>query len=399
MTSRTPGAAAETTPRPWVYVCRSKQLASQRLVEISSRDRQGVVWRGASGRLGAVDAYCPHMGVHLADGTIEGEGLVCPFHGWRFEHDGQCTTTAYDSTKPPPKASARAWEIREQGGSIWARAPLGPAAIRRRPAIAGTFPEGWYKIALSRALRPGATQARHYFGRTVELSRATSGILTAHIAGAAMPCCESGGIVMVWYGPDRPTFAAPDYHTYGDPSRVWRRYSEVVPSSLWDIAENPFDYAHLSTVHHLNLLSKPVVETEDATLHLRLRTTAQSPIGQAVLDRLLPISVDIRSFGLGLTDTHFQPRRLLSELWIIGCNTPVDDRRTEYTLIFVSNRGARSRPLQRARHHFLAEAIWRATEMERLVWQRKQYLAHPRLTRYEGGVGRFRRWAKQFRCS
>ena len=45
-----------------------------------------------------LDAYCPHMGTHLArnntsyvvqDGQIEGDSIRCPYHGWRFGPDGK----------------------------------------------------------------------------------------------------------------------------------------------------------------------------------------------------------------------------------------------------------------------------------------------------------------------
>ena len=55
------------------------------------------LYRGKSGRVVMLDAYCPHMGTHLArnetsyvvqDGAIEGDSLRCPYHGWRYGPDG-----------------------------------------------------------------------------------------------------------------------------------------------------------------------------------------------------------------------------------------------------------------------------------------------------------------------
>ena len=48
-----------------------------------------VVWRGASGRLCATDARCPHQWSHLgAEGAVDGDELVCTSHFWRFGPDG-----------------------------------------------------------------------------------------------------------------------------------------------------------------------------------------------------------------------------------------------------------------------------------------------------------------------
>src|SRR3546814_19912043 len=59
-----------------------------------------VLYRGASGRPVMLEAYCPHMGAHLAVGAsgatalhgvqVEGDMIRCPNNGWRFGPDGRC---------------------------------------------------------------------------------------------------------------------------------------------------------------------------------------------------------------------------------------------------------------------------------------------------------------------
>lgn len=79
-----------------------------------------VLFRTASGQPCLMDAYCPHLGAHFASGgTIEGETIRCPFHGFRFDCQGSCVATGY-GTKPPPSARARTWPIREVNGLILA---------------------------------------------------------------------------------------------------------------------------------------------------------------------------------------------------------------------------------------------------------------------------------------
>ena len=54
----------------------------------------GEVWKAeaeSSGKVVAMDARCPHMGVHLAEGRVEGDGLRCFFHRWKFEGNGKCS--------------------------------------------------------------------------------------------------------------------------------------------------------------------------------------------------------------------------------------------------------------------------------------------------------------------
>lgn len=33
----------------------------------------------------AVNGVCPHRGAFLAQGTLEGSEIVCPWHAWRFD--------------------------------------------------------------------------------------------------------------------------------------------------------------------------------------------------------------------------------------------------------------------------------------------------------------------------
>ena len=55
------------------------------------------VFRDDKGYPHALDAYCPHLGAHLAvGGQVFGNCIECPFHGWRFRgDDGKCTYIPY----------------------------------------------------------------------------------------------------------------------------------------------------------------------------------------------------------------------------------------------------------------------------------------------------------------
>jgi cholesterol 7-desaturase len=80
-----------------------------------------VVFRTQSGRVAALDAWCPHMGAHFGrtGARVEGESLRCAFHGFAFDGSGTCTATGYGS-KPPAKARARSWELHEVNGLLMA---------------------------------------------------------------------------------------------------------------------------------------------------------------------------------------------------------------------------------------------------------------------------------------
>ena len=57
-----------------------------------------VLFKNAQGVFGLLDRDCPHRGADLAFARNEGDGLRCPFHGWKFDVTGQCTETPAEPT-------------------------------------------------------------------------------------------------------------------------------------------------------------------------------------------------------------------------------------------------------------------------------------------------------------
>lgn len=52
-----------------------------------------VLFKDATGRFGLLDRACAHRGADLSFARFEGDGLRCPFHGWKFAADGACLDT------------------------------------------------------------------------------------------------------------------------------------------------------------------------------------------------------------------------------------------------------------------------------------------------------------------
>jgi len=77
-----------------------------------------VLLRMESGEARAFDAWCPHLGAHLGHGgTVEGDNLVCPFHGWAYGADGRCVAIPY-AKRVPQRAAIRRWPVQERNGVI-----------------------------------------------------------------------------------------------------------------------------------------------------------------------------------------------------------------------------------------------------------------------------------------
>ena len=110
----------EAFPTGWFLICFSDELAPGEVKPVQFMGQDLVVFRTESGEACISDAFCPHMGAHFAyGGTIEGELLRCPFHGFCFDTKGTCVKTGY-GTKPPRKARLRTWPTKEMNGLILA---------------------------------------------------------------------------------------------------------------------------------------------------------------------------------------------------------------------------------------------------------------------------------------
>jgi phenylpropionate dioxygenase-like ring-hydroxylating dioxygenase large terminal subunit len=96
-------------PQGWYVVCRSRDLKPLQVMRLTLAHQQIVVFRTASGAVGALDARCPHMGAHLAHGRVRGEHLECGLHCWRMAVDGSVLSQS---------RTARAWRVSEQAGLL-----------------------------------------------------------------------------------------------------------------------------------------------------------------------------------------------------------------------------------------------------------------------------------------
>ncbi|MBK6007501.1 Rieske 2Fe-2S domain-containing protein [Ramlibacter ginsenosidimutans] len=81
-----------------------------------------VLFREASGRWGLLDRDCPHRGADLSFGRHEGDGLRCPFHGWKFDATGRCLETPAEpaGSKLCERVRQRNYPVLEKSGVLFA---------------------------------------------------------------------------------------------------------------------------------------------------------------------------------------------------------------------------------------------------------------------------------------
>ncbi len=97
-----------------------------------------IAFRDTQGRVGVIDAYCPHRRAPLYFGRNEECGLRCVYHGWKFDVNGECVDIP--NIVPPDnfialkqKASIKSYPTHESGGLVWVY--MGPS--ERRPELPG----------------------------------------------------------------------------------------------------------------------------------------------------------------------------------------------------------------------------------------------------------------------
>ena len=118
-------------PFGWFAVSYSDELAVGTSRALHYFGRELVIFRTESGRACVLDAYCPHLGAHLGHGIheetggggrVEGESIVCPFHGWKFNGNGDCTDIPYARNIPLKAQEDKcqlAYPVTEANQVIW----------------------------------------------------------------------------------------------------------------------------------------------------------------------------------------------------------------------------------------------------------------------------------------
>ena len=132
-------------PDGWYLLCESASVAHGDVVPLRYFGRELVLYRTEGGRAVVADAHCPHMGAHLGyGGVVEGEGIRCPFHHWRYDVDGACVDVPYATDRRPPNVCISSWPVREQSGLImtWC-SESGRAPSWEPPARAEFGAPGW----------------------------------------------------------------------------------------------------------------------------------------------------------------------------------------------------------------------------------------------------------------
>lgn len=104
-------------PAGWFQVAWSDELSQGDVRGLHYFGVDLVAYRNASGTAVVADGHCPHLGAHLGvGGTVDGDCLVCPFHGWRWAPDGSNDAVPYG--RGHSASRLKVWPVCERNGMV-----------------------------------------------------------------------------------------------------------------------------------------------------------------------------------------------------------------------------------------------------------------------------------------
>src|SRR5271170_1869671 len=120
-------------PAARAALVRRNQMTTALLLEIPlvlGRDREGKPF--------AMRDACPHRGMPLSFGRLDGASVECSYHGWQFDvHSGQCAvipSLTADSKLKCDRIFADAFPCAERDGYVWVYFPDGDLRTPRSDA-------------------------------------------------------------------------------------------------------------------------------------------------------------------------------------------------------------------------------------------------------------------------
>ncbi|WP_245855592.1 aromatic ring-hydroxylating oxygenase subunit alpha [Paenibacillus rigui] len=103
----------------WFAVLQSGDVLD-RPVQVIVMNERVVVFRTRLG-VHAFKDLCVHRGSALSIGSVQNDTLICPYHGWQFDGDGNCVCIPAQPAGAaiPLKAKAQVYGCEEKYGFIW----------------------------------------------------------------------------------------------------------------------------------------------------------------------------------------------------------------------------------------------------------------------------------------
>jgi len=110
----------------WYPACLSSELAPDSLKGTVLLGLPILICKTSQGAVAAMRDICPHRGMPLSFGKMNGDCVECAYHGWQFDQAGRCRgipTLAEDSPIQVDKIGITTYACRERDGYVWVFIP------------------------------------------------------------------------------------------------------------------------------------------------------------------------------------------------------------------------------------------------------------------------------------
>ena len=133
LTQTSPGTAmGDMFRRYWIPALLAEELpeADCPPVRVKLLSERMIAFRDSDGQLGLIDEFCAHRGVSLWFGRNEEKGLRCPYHGWKYDVNGQCVDVPSEAPESGycDKIKLTSYPLVEKGGILWTY--MGPKELQ-----------------------------------------------------------------------------------------------------------------------------------------------------------------------------------------------------------------------------------------------------------------------------
>jgi hypothetical protein len=103
----------------WYPIGREADFPKNKPVPVTVWGSRFVVFRLRDGIWRALEDRCLHRKVALSAGTVTDCAIICPFHGWEYDHDGLLHRIPYWHDQPVPRLRVCSFPVKAVGGLIW----------------------------------------------------------------------------------------------------------------------------------------------------------------------------------------------------------------------------------------------------------------------------------------
>jgi vanillate O-demethylase monooxygenase subunit len=125
----------------WYVAARSDEvgrgLLGRRLL-----DRPVVLFRQESGEVVALEDRCAHRAYPLSKGRLDGDNLICGYHGFAYDKAGVCVRVP-SQPNPPYDVGVHAFPVRDKAPFVWIWLGDPGSSVLSSPPDLAWLREGW----------------------------------------------------------------------------------------------------------------------------------------------------------------------------------------------------------------------------------------------------------------